>query len=179
MTRTAEPAETIRPDEPADPSTYTRLIDLLDRSGCRYRMIHHAAEGRTDAASVLRGHPLRQAAKCLVLQVRTPGRGTRHALAVVPGDLRVDVDAVRDLLGGTSAGFASPERAERLTGCRSGSVVPFAFHSDLELIVDPELLESPQLYFNAARLDRSVALDTGDYFTLARPRIAPVAERSA
>jgi hypothetical protein len=42
---------------------------------------------------------------------------------------------------------------------------------ELELIVDPSLLENDELYFNAARLDRSMILKTTDYVTLAKPRL--------
>jgi Ala-tRNA(Pro) deacylase len=43
------------------------------------------------------------------------------------------------------------------------------------LIVDPSLLENDELYFNAARLDRSLVLSTSDYVALARPRIERIA----
>jgi Ala-tRNA(Pro) deacylase len=36
------------------------------------------------------------------------------------------------------------------------------------------LLDVPELFFNAARLDRSIALATDDYVRLAAPRIAPI-----
>jgi len=39
------------------------------------------------------------------------------------------------------------------------------------LIVDPSLLENDELYFNAARLDRSMVLKTTDYVALANPRL--------
>lgn len=45
----------------------------------------------------------------------------------------------------------------------SGTILPFGFHPDLELVVDPRLLEHPEIFFNAARLDRSLALNTQDY----------------
>jgi Ala-tRNA(Pro) deacylase len=54
----------------------------------------------------------------------------------------------------------------------AGTILPFSFHQELTLIVDPSLLENDELYFNAARLDRSLALSTSDYIALARPRIA-------
>ena len=56
----------------------------------------------------------------------------------------------------------------------SGSILPFSFRPELQLIIDPGLLVHDELFFNAARLDRSVALDTGDYLTLAQPRIEPI-----
>jgi Ala-tRNA(Pro) deacylase len=45
----------------------------------------------------------------------------------------------------------------------------------LALVVDPSLLENDELYFNAARLDRSMALKTSDYVALAKPRLERIA----
>ena len=39
---------------------------------------------------------------------------------------------------------------------------------------DPALLDCDELYFNAGRLDRSVALASEDYVRLAGPRIARI-----
>ncbi len=117
----------------ADRDVYDRLIADLDASGTHYRLIEHAPEGRTELVSALRGHALAYAAKCLILLVKTGKKQTRYALAVVPGDAR------------------------------------------LELIADPALLDHGELYFNAGRLDRSVALASEDYLRLARPRIARIA----
>lgn len=33
---------------------------------------------------------------------------------------------------------------------------------------------APELFFNAARLDRSIALATDDYVRIAAPRMAPI-----
>jgi len=150
--------------------TYTRLITLLDEHHADYRIIEHAPEGRTELVSAMRGNTLSQAAKCIILMVKIGKKVTKYVLAVVPGDARVSLDAVKALLRGTYISFASAEIAERLAGSVAGTILPFAFHPDLELIVDPALLENDTLYFNAARLDRSLALKTADYITLANPR---------
>lgn len=164
----------------ADPGhTYTRLITLLDDSGARYRLINHESEGGTAAASALRGHALSQAAKSIVVRIKLGRRSMRYALAVIPGDRRVNLEQVGRLLGGKQAAFASRETAELLAGCVSGSILPFSFHPDLHLIVDPELLAHEEIFFNAARLDRSVALTTRDYLALTNPRIEPIADRGA
>jgi Ala-tRNA(Pro) deacylase len=87
----------------------------------------------------------------------------------------VDLNAVKALMKGTYVSFASPEIAERLAGSVAGAVLPFAFSPELELIVDPSLLNHDEIYFNAARLDRSMALRTRDYVALAKPRIERLA----
>lgn len=157
-------------------ATYQLLIDLLDDAGVPYRLIEHAAEGRTEQASELRGHPLAQAAKCIVVGVRMSGHHARHVLAVVPGASKVDLHTVRDLAGGTAASLAPAATAVELTGCEIGSIVPFRLlPTDMDVYADPWLIEQPTLYFNAARLDRSVAISTADYLEVAAPHLEPVA----
>lgn len=159
--------------------TYTQLIAFLDQNGAQYRLIDHAAEGQTELVSQMRGNELFQAAKCLVLMVKIGKKVTKYILAVVPGDARVNLQAVKALLGGTYAAFVESAIAERLAGSVAGTILPFSFNPELDLIVDPSLLENDEIYFNAARLDRSMVLKTSDYVTLARPRLERIAERSA
>jgi Ala-tRNA(Pro) deacylase len=159
----------------SDNETYDQLIDLLDGSGVRYRLIDHEPDGTTESVSALRGHPAAQAAKCLVLVVKLGRRTSRYVLAVVPGDRRVDLDAVRRLYGARYVGFCDTGTAVRLARTEPGTVLPFAFEPELELIADPDVIGQSQLYFNAARLDRSLVLSGADYATLARPRVEPIA----
>lgn len=51
--------------------TYTRLIAFLDEHEVAYRLIDHPAEGRTELVTPMRGNELSQAAKCIVLMVKT------------------------------------------------------------------------------------------------------------
>ena len=155
--------------------TYDRLIALLDEQGAQYRVIEHAPQGATELVSELRGNSLAQAAKCIVVMVKVGKKTTRYVLAVVPGDRRVDLNAVKALLEGTYVSFASRDIAERLAGSVSGTVLPFSFDEKLELVVDPGLLAHDEIYFNAARLDRSLALNTKDYVRVAAPRTEPIA----
>ncbi|MFI1913810.1 YbaK/EbsC family protein [Nocardia sp. NPDC020380] len=159
-----------------DLEQYRKLISELDANGVDYRFIDHTPEGRTDVVSALRGHDVAHAAKCLIILVKVGKKQSRYVLAVVPGDARVDLQALKSLLGGSYSGVAGKDKAEELAGSVSGTVLPFAFHPQLELIADPALLRAPELYFNAARLDRSIALATDDYVRVAQPRIAPIAQ---
>ncbi len=155
---------------------YAQLIALLDGHGVRYRLIDHAPEGRTEIVSPMRGNALRQAAKCIVMMVKIGKKVTKYVLGVVPGDARVDLNAVKALLGGTYISFASAEIAERLAGSIAGTILPFSFHPELELVVDPSLLENDEIYFNAARLDRSMALKASAYAAVAKPRLERITE---
>jgi Ala-tRNA(Pro) deacylase len=158
--------------------TYETLIALLDTHRASYRLIDHPPEGRTDKVSALRGHPVAAAAKCIVLLVKIGKKTSRFVLAVVPGDARVDTTKVKSLFdGATYVGFAPADLAERLAGSVAGTVLPFSFHPDLTLIADPSITEHAELFFNAARLDRSMALRTSDYVGLAKPRMEQIVAR--
>ncbi len=156
--------------------TYAKLICLLDEHKAQYRLIDHPPEGRTELVSPMRGNNVSQAAKCLVIMIKIGKKVTKYVLGVVSGDAKIDLNAIKELFNGTYVSFATPEIAEKLAGSVSGTILPFSFNPELELIVDPALLKNDELFFNAARLDRSMALKTSDYIALAKPRIEHVAK---
>lgn len=139
------------------------------------REISHPPEGETRRASLLRGHPLAAAAKTLVLRVGLGGKRRRYVLAVIDGESQVDKAAVAAAFCGRNAYFADRATAERLTGCVSGSVMPLSFDPELAVIADAKLLDQPVLYFNAGRLDLSVAVETAQWLAVASPRIDTIA----
>lgn len=155
--------------------TYDRLIALLDEKKARYRVIEHPPEGRTELISPIRGNPLSQAAKCIIVMLKPDKKTTKHVLVVVPGDTKVDFKALKTMYGASYCTFASVENAERLGGSVVGTILPFSFHPDLELVADPKILATNEMFFNAARLDRSLCLATEDYKAIANPRVAQVA----
>lgn len=155
--------------------TYNQLIEFLDQNKATYRLIDHAPEGRTEIVSPMRGNHVSQAAKCIVVMVKIGKKVTKYVLGVVPGDAKIDLNAIKELFQGTYVSFATPEIAEKLAGSVAGTILPFSFDPEMELIVDPSLLKNGEIFFNAARLDRSMALKTEDYARLAHPRLERIA----
>ena len=128
-----------------------------------------------DFRTVARGTELGQGAKALACVVKGGG-AKRYVLAVLPADYKADLQLIAQALGGTRASLASPDEVMRLTDCVFGSVPPFSFHEELELIADPSLLTRyAELAFNAGLLDRSIILNTKDYERIARPRLVKFA----
>ena len=157
---------------------FDRLVALLRDAKARFRVIEHEAEGRSEKISVIRGNRPEQAAKAMVLDVRGGGGGKRTVLAILPGNRKLDFDAVAALFEARKCGFASPQSAQALTGCAMGAVPPFSLNPDLSVVVDEDLLANQTLFFNAGRLDRSMELDTRDWIAVARPRIARIAAKA-
>lgn len=156
---------------------FDQLVALLQEAQAKFRVIEHEAEGRSAAISEIRGNRPDQAAKAMVLDLRGGGGGKRHALAILPGNRKLDFTAVAKLFDARKCGFASPDTAQELTGCVMGSVPPFALDPTLALVVEEDLLANETLFFNAGRLDRSMELDTKDWIAIAKPRVARIAGR--
>jgi Ala-tRNA(Pro) deacylase len=155
---------------------HDRIMALLAEGGADYRTLDHEPEGRTDLASQIRGHVLSQAAKAMVVAVRSrDAERRRFVLAVVPGDRRVSFDAIARMQQARGASLASTHEAANLTGCTMGAVPPFSFDPKLTLMVDESLIAEQQIVFNAGRLDRSIFLRSDDYLRLARPYVDRIA----
>ena len=157
---------------------FDQLVALLSEAKARFRVIEHEAEGRSENISAIRGNRPGQAAKAMVLDLRGGGGGRRHVLAILPGNRKLDFNAVATLFEARKCGFASPETAQELTGCVMGSVPPFAFNPALAIVVDEDLLANDTLFFNAGRLDRSMELDAKDWLVVAQPRVARIAAQA-
>jgi Ala-tRNA(Pro) deacylase len=155
-------------------TAYERLIGFLDSHDVDYRLIDHEPEGRTEVVSQMRGNDLAAAAKCMVVMVKVSKKERAHVLAIVPGDRRIDLDAVKALKNGRYAGIADADTAQALSGCPVGTILPFSWNDDLELVIDPALYDYGELYFNAGRLDRSVVMASVDHRRIAKAHETPV-----
>ena len=157
---------------------FDQLVALLTDAQAKFRVIEHAAEGKSEAISAIRGNRPDQAAKAMVLDVRGGGGGKRNVLAILPGSRKLDFAAVAALFEARKCGFASPETAQALTGCVMGAVPPFSLNPALAIVVEEALLSNDTVFFNAGRLDRSMELDTKDWIAVAKPRVARIAAKA-
>ena len=136
---------------------YDQLTALLDKHHAQYRLIDHKEEGRTEIVSSYRGNKLEQAAKCMVLVVHLGKKEKKYVLGVIPGDKQIDFDAVRKLFGASYVSFAPSDVAEELSGSVVGTVLPFSFRPDLELIVDPNTTDALRVQILNKLLDQTDA----------------------
>jgi Ala-tRNA(Pro) deacylase len=156
-------------------SVFERLVALLDAEAARYRIVEHEPEGRSDRIALIRGNKPEQAAKAMVMALRRPGAADAYALAILPGPRRVDFAAVAAHFGARKASLAPADAAQTITGCVMGAVPPFTFDAQaLPLLCDPSLLEHEELWFNAGRLDRSMAMAAADWTRIAKPQLARI-----
>lgn len=160
-------------------NAYEQLIEFLDKNNAKYRLVDHAPEGRTEVVSQMRGNPLDQAAKCMVIMLKLGRKETKYVLAVVPGDARLDMNALKAMYAATYGSFASADVAEKLTNCAPGTILPFSFNPELEALLDPSMLAHDEIVFNAARLDQSMYLNAQDYARLANAKQVKIVQSAA
>lgn len=154
---------------------FDHLLELLTKEKARFRVIEHAAEGRSDEVARIRGTTPEQGAKAMLCILPAMTESVL-LLAVLPGNMKIDMRQAGAAFGGRKAQLAPSELAQKKTGCVMGSVPPFSMSPDILLIVDPSLLVHSEIAFNAGRLDRSIVLNTADYIRIAKPRIVHITQ---
>ena len=96
-------------------------------------------------------------------------------MLVMPGDVRFDSDKVKKLLGAKNLRFATEQEVFGITnGVLPGGVPPFGNLFDLEVFVDPLLLEHEKIIFNAGDRSFSIAIQSEDYVKLVGPKIVTI-----
>ncbi|KVU29071.1 hypothetical protein WK65_06305 [Burkholderia ubonensis] len=81
-----------------------------------------------------------------------------------------------DCFRGVKAKLAPSHVASQLTRCMMGAVPPISFDDRLQVVVDRDLLPTPEIVFSAGRLDVSIGVDTGIYLNAIRHQIGSISE---
>lgn len=146
-------------------SIYERIIALFNENHVKYTEAEHHHEGH--GAHVAEFHGLNETcgAKAIVVKLK---KSDSYCLVVLPFTRNLDTKALQKIMGVKGASFAPHEISEELTSCVSGSMPPFSFRDDVLLIIDNAIKDNQKIFFNAGRLDRSVAISTSDYCKLVK-----------
>ncbi|WP_157271243.1 prolyl-tRNA synthetase associated domain-containing protein [Azohydromonas aeria] len=142
------------PTHPAD-----ALLQLLDRHALPYDIVEH--EPVFTIADALAATPEIGGIKTKNVFLRD-AKGTRHFLAVVPHDLRLDLPALARMLGSSKLSMGSPERLQRCLGITPGAVSVFALVNDkahaVELLMDERVWQAAQVQAHPLRNTATVAI---------------------
>lgn len=113
----------------------TKITDLLDSLGIAYRVLPHAEPVFTvEAAAAQRGVVKEEMVKSILLK----DRDGRYVMACVPGEARLDPQAVRAVLPveWKRLAFASSEEITAATGYVQGAVAPLCLPADILVVMD-------------------------------------------
>ncbi len=88
-----------------------------------------------------------------------------HVLAVIPGDRRLDMRLVEDVVGDKHAHLATEQEIERdLPGLELGSLPPLGGLLRVHAYIDPEVLEHETIVFAAGTQTESIRARSEDVF---------------
>ncbi len=153
--------------------TCSDVHNYLQELGVPHEMLHLSDTSATAArAAELLGVGAEEVVKTLVFLI--DGDPT---LVLVPGDARVDADALARALGAGSATLARGQDVLAATGYRVGAVPPCGLASDLPVVADPGVFGPPVVYCGGGASTTMLKIRSADLMRLLGAQSAEVAER--
>jgi prolyl-tRNA editing enzyme YbaK/EbsC (Cys-tRNA(Pro) deacylase) len=137
--------------------TYDRIAEYLDSNGIKYEAIRHEPAGSAEEYHQVLGTRYEQQAKSVFLRVRRPGEKSFAVLAI-QAQKRADLPRAAALLGAREVKLATREQLEQQTGCTFGELAPFGRLYGVPVLIDADLLNQDEIYFNAGDLSISLRM---------------------
>lgn len=144
-------------------NVYERIRQLAKRLDIKYTEYHHEPVRTSEEAAKVRGVPLHVGAKALIMLA-----DKKPIQVVVPGDKKVNTDAVKNELGVSKLKMAPKELAEQLSGVEIGGIPPFGnlFDNSIDVFVSKSVLENEFMEFNAGSRSISMRMNPNDWFKM-------------
>jgi Cys-tRNA(Pro)/Cys-tRNA(Cys) deacylase len=146
---------------------------LLQAAGAPYRLLPHSEPVFTvEAAAAQRGVVREEMVKSILLR----DRDGRYVMACVPGDARLDPQAVRGHLGGDwkRLTFTTAEEILAVTGYVEGAVAPLALPAEIPVVFDQSIAGLAKVNISSGDPMAGLELATRDLIRLARATLAAI-----
>jgi Cys-tRNA(Pro) deacylase len=158
------------------PEPVERVASFLRAAGAEARLEELVAETPTaESAAEAIGCPLEQIVKSVVLVLDTGA----YAVALVPGDRRVDTGKVAVIVAAADVRVAGPEEVEDATGFVPGAVAPFPLTRASLVLADRTLLSQPVVWIGAGSTRHMARLSPVELVRLSRAETVDVAREPA
>lgn len=153
----------------------TKITELLDAHNTAYRLLPHSEPVFTvEAAARQRGVVKEEMVKSILLR----DKDGHYAMACVLGQARVDPRAVLACMppDWRRLQFATKEEILAVTGCVQGAVTPLGLPETVPVIFDEAIARCPRVNISSGDPMAGLELDPNDLISLAKARLAPIAE---
>src|SRR5919108_2059751 len=149
------------------------VTTFLEAKGVRYEVVEHRPTFSAAAEARAAGSELQEAAKTLALHDRDGYR-----MAVIPASHRLDMQRVRELLGGSShLRLATEAELERdFPMFDVGAMPPLGPMVPMPEIIDVHLLYHDKILCAGGDHRHSIRLDPRDLVRMCEPRVASLCE---
>src|SRR3989338_9559795 len=127
-----------------------------------FEVLEHAEVKNSQEASVVRGSPLKQSLKSILITFVRSGKKS-FVLVNIPADRRLDLKKVKSVLQAQEAKLSSVSDVLEQTGCELGAVPPVGHKNKLAVLVDLKVFDGPLVEFNAGLKTQSIRLKSADF----------------
>ncbi len=140
---------------------FDKIINELKRKGIHFECIEHAPVETSEDAARVCGARMNQAAKSIV--VKNKEKSPTFYLAVIPGDVKLDWNALADVCGEKAMTMATPEEVESVSGVQIGAVPPFGhlFVKPIKMIIDTSY-STDVVFMQPGRKDATISMKLED-----------------
>lgn len=142
------------------------LSNFLDHHRVKYAVIPHSPAFSAQQVAARAHISGKELAKTVILKV-----DGRLAMAVLPASQKVDLDGLRQVIGGKIEIAREEEFRSRFPECDLGAMPPFGNLYDMDVYVADSLAEDEEIAFNAGSFTELVQLAYQDFERLVRPRV--------
>lgn len=149
---------------------HQKLIDFLDQNSISYRRLTHAEVHTSAEAAAIRGTLPSQGAKAMLFFA-----DKKPILIVLSGDLKISNSLFKKQFNIKDLRLATVTEVESITGTLVGAVPPFGNLFNVPVYVDDQLLNQPQIAFNAGLRTVSVIMKADDFVALVHPIVGSYA----
>jgi Ala-tRNA(Pro) deacylase len=143
------------------------IKQILEKRGVAYEEMHHRVA--FTAQEVAESEHVSGNCVAKVVIVLADGRPVE---LIVPASRRVDLAAVRELLGAVNVHLASEAEMDRIfTDCDTGAIPPLRRWKDVTVLMDASMSDTKDLVFQAGTHEETIRLKFQDWFDLVHPLV--------
>ncbi|MDO8628655.1 MAG: YbaK/EbsC family protein, partial [Nanoarchaeota archaeon] len=135
-----------------------------------FKFFEHEPTPTSELAAKVRGVPLSQGAKAMVL--RSEGN---FFMGVLQASKKIDMKKLKGVVLSKSVSFASADEVVKVTGCVPGGVPPFGNLFAIPVYVDKGLLDNTIMDFNAGLQTCSMEMQVVDWLRVVQPKVVDFA----
>jgi Cys-tRNA(Pro) deacylase len=144
----------------------TRVTELLDSRGIKYRLLRHEKPAFTcEDASVQRGVSLEEMVKCMLLV----DKKRRYFLVCTTSERRLDLKKVREALGCSRLSLASEKEIEDVLGYKLGAIPPLLLKTEIPVLFDNGIMRKGKVNISSGDPMAGLELDPRDLASLVKP----------
>jgi Ala-tRNA(Pro) deacylase len=149
----------------------TRLIDFLNQNKARYEVLHHPEAFTAQELAAIEHVKGRSHAKVVMVK-----SGKELVMAVLPADLRLDLEKLSRITGLSTSMATEADFKELFPDCAVGTMPPFGQLYGVATYLDQSLTGTGRIVFEAGTHSDAIKMKYADYERVAKPTIADFAD---